>query len=166
MPTARRAKKKKAAPAPRRIPPAKTVELGDEIHVLEVDLHESYRPWLALRGRALLTGIVCSIRSVKTGKLVAKASGAMGDYVFGVLDTQASGPAIGGARNADRPEVKRAVAQALKKAAQSGRAVSDATSLLREGPLAGVDGWRVLRLVANDVYTESPLAAVYPRKAK
>ncbi len=166
MPTARRAKRKKPAAQPRRFPPATSVAVGDEIHVLEAGLPEQYKRLAVSRGRSVLSGIVCSIRNVKTGKLVPKAAGRMSDYVLEILDTQTFDPAFSSARNTGGPAPKQAVAQAVKKAAQAGRLMSDAAGSLREGPLARLDGWRIVKFVASEVYTESPLAAAYSRKAR
>lgn len=162
MPTARRAKGKKAAATQRHLSPARFVEPGDEIYVLEKDLHPQYKPLLALRGKPFISGIVCAIRNVRTGKPTAKATGKMSDYVFEVLDFQPPTPALAGPRAPVQPEVKRAVAQALKRASQSGKFAGEALASLRAGPLAGLEGWRTVRLMADQVYTDPSVASAYP----
>jgi hypothetical protein len=140
--------------------------VGDDVHVLHEDLHDPYKSTPVWAAASAVSGIVCSIRNVKTGKPVTKATGDMGDYVFEILDSRTLEPAFASLRSRSAPGLKQAVALALKKARESGRAAQDPTSFLRQGPLATVEGWRIVKLMATRLYTEPPPTAASPRRKR
>ncbi len=117
-----------------------------------------YDPSTARRvlGAESVEGLVCSIRTIKTGKLVAKTRGDLSRYVLEVIHSETfrrgppfqSADAPGAARPMESPLWQRLRAL-LQEAAGKKQLLSVASGGLSEEPYKSLlDGWRVVKVKA------------------
>lgn len=156
-------KKAKPTPKPRAVAKSEVVHVGDAVRMpteaSNTFSHYDPRQEIAGRGAGPIEGLVCAIREVATGKLVAKTSGALSGYVLEVLHDRTFHPQFSGNINSGGPKgsviarenAKWARVRAhLMEMAKSGKLVSQATGALNAEPFASLlDGWRVVKLHAD-----------------
>jgi hypothetical protein len=161
----KRSKKKKKKSAPKRQRRQTPVAVGDGVRlpVETPNLISRYDPKLALgaRGAEGIEGIVCSIRDIRTGKLVAKTRGDLTGFVLEILHTQTFGPQYSSERNtagasgssapSDSP-VWLKLRGVLQELASRRELVSASAGVLSREPFAELlDGWRVVKMKAEAV---------------
>jgi hypothetical protein len=113
------------------------------------------------RGREGIEGIVCSIRDIATGKLVAKTSRDLSAYVLELLHSQtfrlhyASDRNTGGPRGPEdvrENPVWQRLRGALREMAAGKQLLTVSGEGMFEGPLRSLlDGWRVVKVKARQV---------------
>jgi len=114
------------------------------------------------RSAPLIQGIICSIRHLPTGRLVAKTTLAINQYVLEVLHDQSfqeGFASAGNAASAGRPSDRitqnplwQRVRQSLADLAAQGQLVSQAAGTLYSSPVASLlDGWRVVKVWAEQI---------------
>ncbi len=165
---------KRAKPLRRRVikkaptGPPPVVAVGDVVRLLSGarDLIGRYDPLLARTapGYREIKGIVCAIREIASGKLVAKTKGSLTAYVLEILhdltfDGQfSSAQNIGGARGmAEAPKSPswQRVRGLVKETAGRGSEMRPAARLLEnEDFRRSLDGWRVAKVKAEFVAVE------------
>jgi hypothetical protein len=141
------------------------VAIGDAVRIPaeERNLIGRYDPAAAQdgRGREGIEGVVCSVREIRTGKLVPKTSGDLSDFVLEVVHSQtfrlhyASDRNTGGPRGPEdfrENPVWQTLRAALREMAASKKLVSTAGGGMAEEPLRSLlDGWRVVKVKAQHV---------------
>lgn len=140
-----------------------SISVGDEIRVpvevaRQLGVGESQRSQ-GDRGSEGIEGLVCSIRDIASGKLVAKTRGALEGFILEVLHDHTFHPQFSSARNTGGPkgpvEVHRnptwlRMRDALQKMASGGELTSFAGGGAAAEPFASLlDGWRLVKLRAN-----------------
>jgi hypothetical protein len=142
-----------------------SVGVGDEVR-LPVEVANQFRHYDArqeLLGRTgdAIEGLVCCIREIATGKLVAKTHGPLEKYVLEIVHNRTFNSQYGSRQNIrdrnGRPaaelaanETRTRVADSLRQAASRGEYAGRASDLLQKEPFATLlDGWRVVKLRAN-----------------
>jgi len=149
----------------KRPPSLASVAIGDAVRIPaeERNLIGRYDPRAAQDGRSGegIEGVVCSVREIKTGKLVAKTTGNLSDYVLEVMHSQTFRLHYGSDRNTGGPRgpedfrdnpVWQRLRAALREMAASKRLVSTSGGGLSEEPLRSLlDGWRVVKVKAEHV---------------
>jgi hypothetical protein len=158
----KRPKKKSAPKRKRRQTP---VAVGDAVRLPAEtrNLISRYDPKLArgARGTEGIEGIVCSIRDIRTGKLVAKTRGDLTGFVLEILHTQTFGTQYSSERNtagasgsgspSDSP-VSLRLRGLLQELASRRELVSASSGVLSQEPFAKLlDGWRVVKMKAEAV---------------
>jgi len=142
-----------------------TVSVGDAVRIpAEVpNLIGRYEPKATQegRGREGIEGIVCSIRDIATGKLVAKTSRDLSAYVLELLHSQtfrlhyASDRNTGGPRGPEdvrENPVWQRLRGALREMAAGKQLLTVSGEGMFEGPLRSLlDGWRVVKVKARQV---------------
>ena len=143
--------------APRAIAVGDAVRLPAEIH----NQISRYDPRLAGvgQGSEAIAGIVCSIRKVATGKLVAKTSGPLDNFVLEILHSQTFRPQLSSVRNSGGPKGSedptqnptwRRLRAELQEMAGRKQLVSHASGRFTSEPFdAMLDGWRVVKVRAE-----------------
>lgn len=143
------------------------VEIGDVVRFPAEarNLIGRYDPAVARGARAAdaIEGIVCSIRSIATGKLIPKTRGDLSGHVLEIMHDQtfqlhyASDRNTGGARgpeNVRENPVWQRVREVLREMASGKQLISAASGGLGQEPLHSLlDGWRVVKVKAE--YVES-----------
>jgi hypothetical protein len=104
---------------------------------------------------------VASIRDIRSGELVAMATGDLGQYVFEVIHVDSFRPGFGSTRNAagaDTPggltasPAWKTLRKKLRDTAKKGKLVSHAAGTLDKEITAGLlDGWRASKVRATDL---------------
>jgi hypothetical protein len=140
-----------------------TIAVGDEIRV-PVEVVKQLRAGgnqrsMADPGSEGIEGLVCSIRDIASGKLVAKTHGALEGFILEVLHDRTFHPQFSSARNTGGPkgpvEVHRnptwlRMRDALQKMASSGGLTSLTAGGAAAEPISSLlDGWRVVKLRAS-----------------
>jgi hypothetical protein len=162
-PTKKAKKKTKPTPRPRAAKGPDPVGVGDAVRMpteaSNTFRHYDPRQEIAGRGAGAIEGLVCAVREVATGKLVAKTKGPLSGYVLEVLHDRTFHPQFSGNINSGGPKgpiVARENAKwarirgSLTEMAKSGKLVSQASGALGAEPFAGLlDGWRVVKLHAD-----------------
>ena len=175
---ARGGSKSKAAPKPRRTarvrprkierkrpPPLASVAIGDAVRIpaQERNLIGRYDPRSSQDGRGGegIEGVVCSVREIKTGRLVPKTSGDLSDYVLEVVHSQTFRLHYGSDRNTGGPRgpedfrenpVWQRLRVALREMAADKKLVSISVGAMWGEPLRSLlDGWRVVKVKAQHV---------------
>jgi len=159
----KRSKKKKSAPKrQRRQTP---VAVGDAVRLPAEsrNLISRYDPKLARGARCTegIEGIVCSIRDIRTGKLVAKTRGDLTGFVLEILHAQTfrlqyssernTAGASGSGDPSDSP-VSLRLRGLLQELASRRELVSASSGVLSREPFAELlDGWRVVKVKAEAV---------------
>jgi hypothetical protein len=145
----------------------KAVAVGDAVRFPAEARNQigRYDPAIArgARGAEAIKGIVCSVRNIATGKLVAKTRGDLAGYVLEIMHDQTFQLHYGSDRNTGGPRgpesvrdnpAWRRVREVLGEMAASGKLVSAASGGLGEEPVRSLlDGWRVVKVKAE--YVES-----------
>ncbi|UCC69285.1 MAG: hypothetical protein JSV79_05050 [Armatimonadota bacterium] len=162
-------KQSKRKTAPKRKPRRTAVAVGDAVR-LPPERHNEirlYDPKLATGARAAeaIEGIVCSIRDIRTGKLVPKTKGDLTGFVLEILHTQtfraqfSSEKNVAGSSGAgaltDNPLWLNLRAALQETAARRDFASAGSGALLEEPFASFLDGWRVVKVKAEAV---EPLA--------
>jgi len=152
---------------PARAPSGSTIEVGDEVHLSGPNLSPHYLPFPPIvSGRpSLMSGIVCSIRDIRTGELRALASGDLSQYVFEVVDVESFEPRLSSSKNSDRPELKKQLQAAVKRLSAAGKLLSTANGTLDAELKKGLDGWRIVKIRSKDLSTRKPSPVPRARKA-
>jgi len=173
VPKRKAARKRASRKRPKRRPAAKrrqtAVAVGDAVR-LPAEAHNQisrYDPKLAPGGRSTeaIEGIVCSIRDIRSGKLVAKTKGDLAGFVLEILHAQTFRLQYSSERNvagaapsgipAQNPLWSRLRAL-LQEMAARGELVSVSSGGLSQDPFASLlDGWRVVKVKAEAI---EPLA--------
>jgi hypothetical protein len=106
-------------------------------------------------------GIVCSIRDIRTGKLVPETKGALTGFVLEILHTQTFRFQFSSERNAPRPAGSEVPTDSplwlklrtlLREMAGRREFASAGSGALLEEPFASLlDGWRVVKVKAKAV---------------
>jgi hypothetical protein len=152
--------------------PAETVEVGSEVQLV-LGSRNAYPGYDVLKEQALppfrpTQGLVASIRDIRSGELVAVATGDLGQYVFEVIHVDSFRPGFGSVRNATGADTPggltaspawKMLRKRLRDAARKGKLVSHATGTLGKEITAGLlDGWRASKVRAADlvIFDESP----------
>jgi len=138
-------------------PRQKPIAVGDAVRIPVEAIRGGVRPgWEAAapgRSGEAVSGIVCSIRSIKSGRLVAKTRGGLEQYVLEVLYGRLRGPvgARGGSgERLDQDSAWLRVRDVLRKMAARNDLVSQASGGLSGEPLGPLlDGWRVVKVRAE-----------------
>ncbi len=165
--TKKRRSTKARRPKRRRPQGLKTVQIGDAVRFPAEARNQigRYDPHIArgARGAEGIEGIVCSIRDIGTGKLVAKSRGDLSGFVLEVLHHQtfqlhyASDRNTGGPRGPENVKENPTwlrVREVLREMSANNQLVSVATGGLSEEPMRPLlDGWRVVKIKAE--YVES-----------
>jgi hypothetical protein len=112
-----------------------------------------------------MSGIVCSIRDIRTGELRPVASGDLSQYVFEVVDVESFEPRLSSAKNSDKPELKRQLQAAVKRLAAAGKLLAAANGTLDAELKKGLDGWRIVKIHSKDLATEKPSPVPRARRA-
>lgn len=159
----RKRSKKKSAPKRQRRQTPVAVGDGVRLPVETPNLISRYDPKLArgARGAEGIEGIVCSIRDIRTGKLVAKTRGDLTGFVLEILHTQTFGTQYSSERNtagasgssapSDSP-VWLKLCDLLQELASRRELVSASSGVLSREPFAELlDGWRVVKMKAGAV---------------
>jgi hypothetical protein len=143
------------------------IEVGNEVYLSTPNLNHQYRPFPPIQsGRpSLMSGIVCSIRDIRTGELRAVASGDLSQYLFEVVDVESFQPQLSSSKNSDRPELKKQLQASIKKLGGAGKLLSSANGTLDAELKKGLDGWRIVKLRSKDLTTQKPSPAQRARKA-
>ena len=167
--TMKKTRKRSRAPARRRPDPAykalKTVAVGDVVRFSGGFRNQMTRYDANVsgdgRGAEAVEGIVCSIRSISTGKLVGKTRGGMSGYVLEIVHHQTFKLHYGSDRNTGGPRGPEDVRnnptwarlrQLLTEMAAKKQYISAAAGGLAEEPLASLlDGWRVVKVKSEHV---------------
>jgi len=153
----RAARPRAVKPAPRR---PVVIGIGDE-----VTFPAPTRVPGAPRTRG--SGIVFSIRDIRTGKTVKVATGDMNQYVFEVLDNATFDRGMSSLAAGD-PAAARSAAQALlRRLAQHRQTPTLAEAALTEREFAGLDGWRIVKVHSAEIAPPQPTAPLpLPAKKK
>jgi hypothetical protein len=164
--TTRQAAKKAKKKAARRRAKAKkalrAVAVGDAVK-LPADARNligRYDPSVAhgARGAETIEGIVCSIRAIRTGRLVAKTRGSLAGFVLEIIHSatfrrDASAKSAAGARGNGRlteSPVWRRLRELLRESAGTKQLLSAASGGLSGDPYSSLlDGWRVVKVKAE-----------------
>lgn len=175
MPKRKAARKRASRKRPKRRPAAKpkrrqtAVAVGDAVR-LPAEAHNQisrYDPKLAPGGRSTeaIEGIVCSIRDIRSGKLVAKTRGDLAGFVLEILHAQtfrlqySSEKNVAGAAASGIPAhnpLWSRLRALLQEMAARGELVSVSSGGLSQDPFASLlDGWRVVKVKAEAI---EPLA--------
>ncbi len=164
--SAKRSTKKRGAPRKRR---PRAVAVGDPVRLPPEVGNQiiQYDPKMALEARAAeaVEGIVCSIRSIRTGKYVQKTRGDLSEFVLEVLHSQTFRFQYSSERNvagsiaadvsAENP-VWLKFRSILQEASSRGDFAGARAAVLGEEPFSSLlDGWRVVKVRAEAV---EPLA--------
>jgi hypothetical protein len=158
----KRSKKKSAPKRKRRQTP---VAVGDAVRLPAEtrNLISRYDPKLARGARVTegIEGLVCSIRDIRTGKLVAKTRGDLTGFVLEILHTQTfrlqyssernTAGVSGSAAPTDSP-LWLTLRALLQEMAARRELVSASSGVLSQDPFASLlDGWRVVKMKAEAV---------------
>jgi len=111
-------------------------------------------------------GIVCSIRDIRTGMAVGVATGDMTQYVFEVINDQTFAPGVSSPANSDSLAARRRVQELLRRMARQKQVRGLGEAALAETGLAGLDGWRIVKVHSADIENVEPPAALPTKKAK
>lgn len=158
-------KKKKKKSAPKRQRRQTPVAVGDGVRlpVETPNLISRYDPKLArgARGAEGIEGIVCSIRDIRTGKLVAKTRGGLTGFVLEILHAHTFGLQYSSERNTSGASGSGAPSDSpvwlrlrglLQELASRRELVSASSGVLSQAPFAELlDGWRVVKMKAEAV---------------
>lgn len=156
-------KKAKSAPKPRAAKKSEVVNVGDAVRMpteaSNTFSHYDPREEIAGRGSGPIEGLVCAIREVASGKLVAKTKGPLSSYVLEVLHDRTFHPQFSGNINSGGPRGPVVAKQNAKwerirahlaETAKTGKLVSQASGGLNAEPFVSLlDGWRVVKLHAD-----------------
>ena len=161
--------KRKPREAAKKMPVPRAIAVGDAVmlpagvlnQIRRYDAHAT----LGGRGAEAVSGLVCSIRQVATGKFTAKTRGDLEGYVLEILHSRtfqtqfSSKTNTGGAKSSevvsDNPSWSR-LRSLLKQQAESKQLASYGSgNVAREvfGPL--LDGWRLVKMKAEFVLREN-----------
>ncbi len=153
--------KPKAKPKARR--PPVTVTVGDAVR-LAADTRNQvarYEPRFSgpTRGTETIEGIVCSIRQISSGKLVAATQGNLEGYVLEVLHSRTFAGQYSSAKNTGGPRGRERVTDTpswqrlrglLREMASQRQFISAAPGGLAREPFSSLlDGWRVIKVRAE-----------------
>jgi len=159
-------KKKKAKPAPKAKRVVRRVEsmaVGDVVRMpteIAAELEE-YGLSRERFGRSVeaIEGIVCSIREIASGKLLAKTRGALEGFVLEILQDRTFLPQYSANRNSGGPKGSSVVREnpnwlrlraLLLEMAGRNQLISQASGGFGADPFETLlDGWRVVKLRAN-----------------
>ena len=149
---------------------AVTISVGDEVTCAGANRLRRYRPLSDAGGtpaRESVSGIVCSIRDIRTGETVKVATGDMDQYVFEVLDTETFAPGVSSPANSDTPAARQRVQALLERLRQGKQMPTMAAATLPQGALDPLDGWRIVKLHGAEISPAGPaVAAAKPAKRK
>jgi hypothetical protein len=140
-----------------------SIAVGDSVRMpTEIEnSFEHYDPRRALAGRGADTieGLVCTIREIATGKLVAKTTKPLQSYVMEILQDRTFLPQFSANRNSGGPKGTNVVREnpnwtrvrgLLKEGAGRGELICQATGGLTKEPFVSIlDGWRMVKIHAN-----------------
>ena len=140
--------------------------IGDRVRLKSrmANQHQSFKELSAevATFREPMEGMVLSIRNVKTGQLLAQATGNLEDYVIEIIYDHTFNAKFASLRNAPRgsdsptstPGWKRLHA-ALRAATDKGQLFSTAllTATADSTLLALMDGWKVIKVWSNEIET-------------
>ena len=161
-------KKRRQPKAAKKLPMPRAIAVGDAV-MLPAGVHNQIRRYdarvtLGGRGTEAVSGLVCSIRQVATGKLTAKTRGDLGGYVLEILHSRTFQPQFssetntGGAKGpevvSDNPSWSR-LRNLLRQQAEKKQFVSYGSGNVAQevfGPL--LDGWRLVKMKAELVLRE------------
>lgn len=162
------AKKRRPPKAAKKMPVPRAIAVGDAV-MLPAGVQNQIRRYDAHatvggRGTEAVSGLVCSIRQVATGKLTAKTRGDLAGYVLEILHSRtfqaqfSSATNTGGAKGpevvSDNPSWSR-VRSLLKQQAESKQLASYGSGdAAREVFGSLLDGWRLVKIKAAFVLRE------------
>jgi hypothetical protein len=113
------------------------------------------------RAAETIEGLVCSVRTIKTGRLVAKTRGDLSAYVLEIIHSETFERHVGTSRNSSgvlgparlkQSPVWRRAQEILREAASKKQLLSAASGGLSDEPYKSLlGGWRVVKVKAEVV---------------
>jgi hypothetical protein len=151
-------------PKPRR---PVVINIGDEVTAPVATRLVPYRPVTPIgpaTARDHVTGLVSSIRDIRTGKTVKTATGDMNNFVFEVLDDRTFERGMSSPNNSESRAARAQVQALLKKMSQQKEMPTLAEAAANEKGFAGLDGWRIVKVRSAEIEPVTPGAGAAPGK--
>jgi hypothetical protein len=175
--TARSQAKKAPTKAPRKTSPKKAakrapkravaIAIGDEVKSPAPARSAQVPAWsrTGASQRDYVSGIVCSIRDIRTGKTVKVAKGDMDRYVFEILGDETFARGLSSVANTETSAARARVQEVLRRLSRRKQMPTLAEAASQEEGFAGLDGWRVIKVHSAEI-APTPAGPEPPRPTK